>query len=311
MRLVPLFAVLALALAVPVFAQAPLADNTAPARYFPLQEGNEWIWVTRTDSVTTVERLWLRSGTGTSAFAEVEQSWVDADGIGSSLGSFLSFEHDAETGALLVALPESAAAAQPRPGTECGLGLPFSGGAPLACPDPAVASVSTQGGADRPFEVGGTAYAGTVKAITFPEGPCCRMYTFVADVGLVRAEREGSAPTVLAYAKIGGVEYGDRTSLQTGETAPRPRVTSIRRAYPNPFTDAFTLVVDHPRTGTLMVDVFDVLGRQVYSAQPVIAVGQTAFRVELPTGAPGVYTARIRSASDTWPARPRRLVRIR
>ena len=312
MRHATRFALLALLLAPYAAAQPAVADTTDAARYFPLEVGNEWFWTVGGLGPEWHDHIALRSEDG-GVFAGERRTSEPVPGGGYTEATEpVTLRYDAGTSVVYIGDGESE---RPFAASACGLELAFGGprgaAAPVPCPAQGGGTVPTAGGYDESFQVGGDAFSGTVKYISY-SAPCCAEASFAADVGPLYWSAFDLMPhRTLAYAKVGGVEYGEATVLGAGESVPVPRVTSIRGAHPNPFTDAFTLTVDHPRTGTLIVEVFDTLGRRLYAARPVVPAGQTALRIALPPGAPGVYTARIRSARDPWPARPVRVVRAR
>ena len=293
-------------------AQPAVADTTDPARYFPLEVGNEWFWTVGGLGAGWYDHVVLQSEDG-GVFAGERMTSEPAPGGGYTEATEpVTLRFDAGTGVVYLGDGENEG---PFAATVCGLGLDFGGPMGAAAQVPCLArgggTIPTAGGYDEGFRVGDDSFSGTVKYIS-DSGPCCAEASFAADVGPLRWSAFDLMPyRTLAYAKVGGVEYGEATVLDTEGSVPLPRVTSIRGAHPNPFTDAFTLTVDHPRTGTLVVEVFDTLGRRLYADRPVVPVGQTELRIQLPPGAPGVYTARIRSARDPWPARPVRVVRAR
>jgi hypothetical protein len=311
-----------LALAAPLLAaQGTIPDPTDPARYFPLEVGNEWVWAVTVwdpegepipDGLLALEITSDTTLGGVSYAVATEREWVVSaagDTTRTSTERYLRFD-DASARVLV---RDAEGEEEIWSGTGCGLDVAYSENPGDLEQPTAPCEYDTwglvSGGEGQRFAVGSASYTGTVKEIA-------QYYfvwaTFVADVGQVYRQVGdfGHIRQRLSYAKVGGVEYGDRTGLQAEEPLPRPRVTSIRRAFPNPFADAFTIAVDHPRSGRVRVEVFDVLGRRVYHDEPVVPFGRTELRLDLPPGAPGVYTVRVRSAADRWPARPVRLVRI-
>ena len=300
-------------------AQEATPDPTDPARYFPLEVGNEWVWI--------VSGVHYEDGPlpeGQAVLEIVADTSVEGISYVEALSQEVSVSVAGDTtrvsGRFLMRFDAETATVRVRQGdleeawgeTWCGLDAPYSpeGSGSLdgeTCPN-SDAAVVVSGGAASEFRVGDNRYTGQVKHFDHFWYLHAR---YVAGVGEVyyKAGDVGYMARSLQYARVGGIEYGDRTGLQTEAPLPRPRVTSIRRAFPNPFSDAFTIAVDHPRSGRVRVEVFDVLGRRVYHAEPVVPFGRTELRIALPPGAPGVYTARVQSARDRWPARPVRLVR--
>ena len=310
MRRLCLLAPLVVLFMLPAAAQEAVPDTTQPARYFPLAVGNTWTWMVGGVSPDWYDHIVLETeSAGTFAGARTRSRPAPGGGY-TVVTDPVTLRYDAGTEIVYLGDGEYEWAFV---GTECGLGVDF-GGAPgeasdVPCTARGEGVVRTSGGYEQPFHVGADPFTGATKYVVAP-GPCCAEASFAAGVGPLQWSSGDLVPfRDLMYARVSGVEYGEPTVLETSEPVPMPRVTSIRRAYPNPFDDAFTLTVAHPRTGPLVVEVFDVLGRRVYAERPVVPVGLTDLHITLPDGAPGIYTARIRSASDTWPARPKRLVR--
>ena len=278
----------------PVSAQT--ADTTSAWRYLALDVGNVWEYE-RWEDVCAPEPPWppfcepepagfLRRRVtgeavrGDTTFMIVEDAFFSVSGQPTGANEVLvrfdttesrAYEHRLD-GALRYGWPE---------GFPCPLDMPFGGDGDecegYALADPYEAEIFGE-------QVLGK-YVATLGSA----------YLFVADLGLVSVTlgkfiTEGYD---LTYARIDGVEYGVKQFPVASEST--PVLSSFALAsYPNPTRDAatLTLTLDRPQRAT--VAVYNVLGRQVLSADlGALPTGEAIHRLDLAALRPGVYVVRL------------------
>ena len=99
----------------------------------------------------------------------------------------------------------------------------------------------------------------------------------------------------LAYARIGGVEYGQRiTGLPPVASEPGAPVsdTFALAASPNPTSGTLRLALTLPEAQAVTAEAFDALGRRVWSARLTLGAGPQTIPVDARAWAPGVYVVR-------------------
>jgi|GEM_PF-2051036 len=119
-------------------------------------------------------------------------------------------------------------------------------------------------------------------------------------IGVVRytvGRRFAGAPALnrvaqLAYARVGGVEYG--AAIVAGEAGTPTAPELALRVAPNPASGAATMQVTLPEASTARATVVDALGRTVATLDlGVRPAGVSTGRLDVRRLAPGVYTVRL------------------
>ena len=99
----------------------------------------------------------------------------------------------------------------------------------------------------------------------------------------------------LAYASVDGQEFGTPITVGVEEQA-RDRHVRFELAGPNPTTGLTRFLLGLASDQTVEIQVFDVLGRQVYHAPPATrAAGETLIGFDAAAWAPGVYVVHVRT----------------
>lgn len=99
------------------------------------------------------------------------------------------------------------------------------------------------------------------------------------------------------YRVVFADEEGTRyQSTEIEVNVPPPERTAVVSSYPNPFRDQVTVVIDLPRGTSVVVDLFDGLGRRIehlYTGE--LPAGRHHLPVTLSHAAPGLYLLRIQT----------------
>jgi hypothetical protein len=148
----------------------------------------------------------------------------------------------------------------------CALGAPF-GGVPVECDAQryeAREAYWVSGGHDGAFVVG----PDTLRGVTWKlyQTAVSHLHHYmVADVGRVHFEGPDFVHR-LVYARVAGREYGQKAYDFPSSTEGRaPAREPVRiNVFPNPASGRATVVWRSPRSGTVEVSLFDVLGRRVH-----------------------------------------------
>lgn len=133
----------------------------------------------------------------------------------------------------------------------------------------------------------------------------------------------GLAPTVKGLNHAGNagnvIAVLDVTVTGDGETANEartelPKELSVQGSYPNPFRSATTLVYNLPEPAQVYAEVFDILGRVVYTSplQNMDAGWGHSLSLDLSTTSSGLYVYRVNAetASEIL-TRTGRLIQVR
>jgi len=99
------------------------------------------------------------------------------------------------------------------------------------------------------------------------------------------------------------VDY-DGTSVVTGETV---EITyqldneqmEVVNAYPNPFIDETTLNIRMPEAGDVQIEIFDTMGKRVWTQQEEVQGGMNAIRLNLADHRSGTYLYRLQLNGET------------
>lgn len=310
MRIIATICVLlvTLLLTQPVHAQEPIPDTTSAWRYFPLEQGNVWVYGVRqleTESpCLPCEYAERREVTGAITaggrdYFEVSVSRTGTlpDGVPVTETFYVRFDTTAAT-AFRLNNPAPPASEFPLDHGGCGLDEAFPSdpdeGRAIECPGGASEEGVVFGGYDRPVSIGSSSYTLTKKAFGyFTFGLSASSYA--AGVGLLGVSGcEGCEyEAELRSALVGGVAYGD--PLVSAEPS-APTEAFVLSAYPSPTEGPVRIAVSLPEPGAITVSVFDVLGRLVYTTERIVTGdGQVEFDA---AGWPsGLYVVRLASAS--------------
>jgi hypothetical protein len=278
MRAVP--TVLLLFLSLPALAQ--MSDTTSAWRYFPLEVGNVWEYVSYgfQQGSFRAEIVGDTMIAGTHYFLEATATYS-----GGELGPYSStpVRFDTTT-ANVFARMEGGMEVVWQLSLFCSLDAPFGAVDCLNGP------VEIGGGYDEEFALIGGQILSDVGLKSFRD--VTRSY-FIAGIGWVGydllAEPGG---TRLSYARINGVEYGEPFPVAT-EGAPESVAVALA-VFPNPSrgTAAVGFTLDRPQRVTLAV--YDVLGRRVLAhdlgAQPA---GEATHGLDVASLPVGVYVVRL------------------
>lgn len=172
--------------------------------------------------------------------------------------------------------------------------------------------LGTQSPGETTIDIGGFTYS----AVTVEEaGQADVSYqaVFARGIGMVRSTESlanggGSQVTTYAlqYAEVGGVTYGTLAVESASEPVPVPFALGF--AYPNPFSSTTTLALSAPFAETVMVEVFDVLGRRVLErALAVQPAGTQRITLDLQAVPAGAYF--VRATTSSGQTATRRIVR--
>lgn len=311
MRIIATISILlvTLLLTPPVHAQEPIPDTTSAWRYFPLAQGNVWVYGVRqleTDSpCLPCEYSERREVTGTITAGgrdyfrmSVSRTGTLPDGVPAADTFYVRFDTTAAT-AFRLNDPDAPASEYPLDHGGCRLDEAFppdpEEGRAIECPGDLSEEAVVFGGYARPVSIGGSSYTLPEKAFGyFTFGLSASRYA--AGVGLLGVSGcEGCEyEAELRSALVGGVAYGD--PLVAAEPSASADAFALT-IYPSPTHGPARLAVSLPEPGVVSVSVFDLLGRLVHTKTEGLVAGEG--RVELDaTGWPsGLYVVRLASAS--------------
>ncbi|MFH1010218.1 MAG: T9SS type A sorting domain-containing protein [bacterium] len=118
------------------------------------------------------------------------------------------------------------------------------------------------------------------------------------DVGVVSPETLAVVATVMGITIVG---YEPISAVDPYQQELQPGAFRIS-AYPNPFNSSVRLELQGAKTGWHTLEVFDLVGRKVFSRQ-IFVTGQPEFLFEPTTLGTGLYFARITGVSGSASAR--------
>ncbi len=118
------------------------------------------------------------------------------------------------------------------------------------------------------------------------------------------ADLEPGGQHTVAWAVLGGDDFNDllanfnelyEYNLQHSPELPAavPQDWQLERLYPNPFNPATTLVLSTPAPRRFSLEVFNILGEQVYRSSPQLAAGSHQLTLDLAGQPTGVYLLRL------------------
>lgn len=277
----------ALVIAPAAFAQA-VPDTTAPWRYYPLGRGD--VWEQNHTSAFEQRPLVRKTVVGDTAinrrvYAVVRYQQFRGD---------RRLERDSRSYERFDTTQASVVRWNPpgsdRPLFPCRLDAPFG----TSC-TPLVGTLTgyVSGSAVERVSIGTSAVTTAVKSIGTMGGLC----HLAAGIGVLYCSGEQArGDPYLVYARVGGMEYGQRIAglPVAGEDDPTGATFALA-ASPNPASGALRLAVTLPEAQTVQVEAFDALGRRVWHQAVALAVGSQTVAADASTWPPGVYVVRVRT----------------
>jgi len=150
----------------------------------------------------------------------------------------------------------------------------------------------TWGGYDEQITIGND----TVRVQAFKGFENLIWYeSYAADIGFLGGGNLWGP--FITYVHIGDMEYGNVRTPTAVEETRVPASFALVSIYPNPTRTVATVAYRISQPAPVTVEVFDVLGRRVWSdKQPVQSIGQYAYRLNLETWPNGTYFVRLSTA---------------
>ncbi len=275
-------------------------DEVSFRRFYPLAVGDTWVYESCNtfdpENPCTEVSLSRRTVVGDTLIGGVEHALVETTSGLDGENPQRCAERLSETGEIVwLGGPNC------RPPAALGLNLR----------DPGPAAVATYG---PEVDIGGETYEpdSLVWFVDWEQGTYEHDVLFASDIGFVSDSYDFMGPgdvgyVELRYAEVGGETYGSLPTASEGDGA--VSAFTLGAAYPNPFRASTTLMLRLATTGTVTVEVFDVLGRRVLERSlGVQPAGQQPVRLDLGAVPVGVYFARATTASGQQATR--RIVRV-
>lgn len=125
-------------------------------------------------------------------------------------------------------------------------------------------------------------------------------------------EQVNHAANVIAVLKITVTDNDNNVSRSTSTELPED--LSVQGNYPNPFRTVTRIVFNLPEQAQVYAEVFDILGRTVYTSQTqqVAAGWDRTLSLDLPQTSPGLYIYRINMETTSGTlSRTGRIIRVR
>jgi len=274
----------------PLAAQNPIPDTTEAWRYFPLEIGNEWQYWSEGDQC---QEFQVRSVVGQTLINhtryfkyQVARFDANEDPIEPPETFFLRFD-------TLTATIDAADGRHPVDITDCPLNAAF--GETLTC-DPDLFPEAEVTGGVQDFRIGDP-NSPEILETSVKWYSCCAgdiEKQFVADIGATGPQGFGCG-TRMWYARVGGVEYGSPV-ITAAEPSAIPTHQLRLSASPNPFVGQIDLAIATPAHQSVTIDVFDLLGRRVYSKEHVAGLGETTLHLDGSNWPRGLYLVRVTTA---------------
>lgn len=288
-------------LCVPLWAQDPIPDTTDVWRYFPLEVGNVWEYSVFVHSPPMPPEFgfdrWTVIGDSAVEHLTYQEILVEEYDVGGNpSGSHTRlFRLDTLTAEILV--PEFGGGERAIMGTACGLDAPFPPeGVQVECQ---TGSWVTGEGYEREvILIDDHIPVVLVTAVkSFYEYPVGN-YRFGADIGLVRNEgcEGGCWDYQLVYTSVSGTEYGTPFPVAVELDAPTVTGFGFLAVYPNPSMDRFSISLSSDNQEVVTVEVFDLLGRRVYSDEHIVGAGERTLHVDGSDWPRGFYAIRVTTA---------------
>lgn len=307
MRIIATISILlvTLLLTQPAHAQEPIPDTTSAWRYFPLAQGNVWVYSVRqleTDSpCLPCEYAERREVTGAITAGGRDYFEVSVSRTGTLPGGvpaddtfYVRFDTTAAA-AFRLDNPASPASEYPLDHGGCRLDEAFPAdpdeGRAIECVGDVSEEAAVFGGYASPVPIGSSSYTLTEKAFGyFTFGLSASRYA--AGVGLLGVSGcEGCEyEAELRSALVGGVAYGDPL-VATEPSAPTEAF--VLTAYPSPTEGPVRLAVSLPAPGAVTVSVFDLLGRLVHTTTEGTVAGEGQVELDATGWPSGLYVVRL------------------
>jgi hypothetical protein len=268
-------------------------DTTAPERYFPLGLGDAWELYKPPDDwsfpVTWHQRREVVGDTliGGERYALYSHTWYDPATL-NPLGPTrtLALRVDPATGVIESATGPEQGFFYPLYLVTCPLSAPFNA---VYLPGECVGmDIVTTSGGPATLTVGDDVVETTAKCYD-TQGGGEYVACFYAGIGLARAITPGGGPR-LTYARVGGNEYG--TPILAAEPPVAPVALSVSLA-PSPTSGPFSLMIDLPRAGAILVETLDAGGRRVHREVRTFGSGRHELSLDGSAWAAGPYLVRV------------------
>lgn len=285
---------LILGVSAPLAAQDPIPDTTEAWRYFPLEVGNIWEYTNDTAfpeaayrQETSIERDTVIDNT---QYFIADNVWYNSDGtVNGSRRDVLRFDSLAAQVVVLYESEELLFAPY-----SCSFDAPFPPvGEQLQC-GPGPFELVTGIGYDTFVWIGEDALTTAVKR--YKKGDWAEI-RYAAGVGYIGESGCGGwcYEWSLTYAEISGEVYGEQHVANEHAVPSRPSDISLSVS-PNPFSSNAVLSIASASSRNYTVEVFDLLGRRVYSEEHVAGVGETALNLDGTDWPRGLYLVRVTTA---------------
>ena len=284
-------------LCAPLEAQEPIPDTTEAWRYFSLEVGNVWEYEVYLEGIPPClpgcTQYWRRTVVGDSVSGDFSYRIVLQREF-----NFGGVEFDSSTELLRL---DTLSAEIRTPygnserawgGTICGLDAPFPPeGGSLPCEGTITEVLGI--GYGQQIQVGDSTIQKAVKVL----GDYFGAFAYAADIGLLSfAGGEGAyLAQHLIYAIVSGNEFGTPFPVAVEPDGPVPTRLSIT-TYPNPSTDRFSINLSSSKPQQVVVEVFDLLGRRVYSDQSAAPAGEITLELDGVDWPRGIYLVRVSTA---------------
>ena len=272
-------------------------DTTAPWRYYPLAIGNAWEY--------------YRYGTGTVYRHEItrdtlihERRYTVVDRYTAEdngpLEPDYSWRYRFDTLSSLVYEPNGSGGERVPFGSPCPFNTDFD--TTTECPGFSGVDFTVLGSYDG-LVVFGEPFPGQGEDTVRTAFKVFRFETlewrYAAGFGEVYHESDIQAYG-LYYARIDGVEYGQpRFPVANESTEPDPIGQLALSVWPNPARGRANVSFELSRAGTVVLEVYDVLGRRMqYDELGLLPAGSRETQVDLAGFAAGSYVVQVRAGRD-------------
>ena len=281
---------------VPLAAQDPIPDTTEVWRYFPLEIGNVWEYRDFDYfelSLYYLERIVVKRDTFIGEMRYFISNRTAYDDEGTVLSNFERVLRYDSVAAQIVRF--DGVEEWPYAPTGCSFDVPFPPeGEQLECgPKPFRFVLGI--GYNVPVQIGSDVVITAVKQYSFEIWTELRYASGIGHIGY-----EGCAAWCwdvrLTYANISGVEYGEPNPVANEQEMPGQEPSFAPRVYPNPAQGSIAIALVLDGHQPVSVEVFDLLGRRVYSEEHVAGARETAIHLDGSDWPRGLYLVRVTTA---------------
>ena len=241
---------------------AVVPDTLDWRRYYPLEVGNTWEYGKLVSYISTIVGDTLANGhryfvqrdsfPPAGSFGPLVQTYfVRYDTAGAVL---LLPDIEADTVAMTPPVYFDAEGIHSRPVLPAAFGDTLFYGAPDTL-------YYVSGGYNQVIEIGYESVEVAALKCFYMKGAFLSDACYATDIGFVWGGNL-SGPQ-LEYARVNGVEYGNRVDTPVERQEALPAGFRIDSIYPNPVKDRITIVYRAPGRSSVMVEVFNVLGQRI------------------------------------------------